>query len=155
MKKLSRIFLCFIAILLVTGCGIEDKEQKLVCTTTEKEEGMDILETISMTYKNNKLNHMTMEVNTKITDPDIQNNWDLFIETMDKQNEEFTKDGISLTIDNNKETYEYKTTLDIDIEKASKEDLVEQGFSVLKDDDSTLESTKEEAEKDGATCEVR
>ena len=155
MKKLSRIFLCFIAILLVTGCGTEDKEQKLVCTTTEKEEGMDILETISMTYKNNKLNHMTMEVNTKITDPDIQNNWELFVESMDKQNEEFTKDGISLTIDNNKETYEYKTTLDIDIEKASEEDLDEQGFSGLKDDDSTLESSKEAAEKDDATCEVK
>ena len=155
MKKISMLFLCFAVILLVTGCGTEDKEQKLVCTTTEKEEGMDILETISMTYKNNKLSHMTMEVNTKITDPDIQNNWELFTETMDEQNEEFTKDGISLKIENNKQNYEYTTTLDIDIAKASEEDLEEQGFSGLKDDDSTLESTKEEAEKDGAVCEIR
>ena len=35
------------------------------------------------------------------------------------------------------------------------EDLDEQGFSGLKDDDSTLESSKEAAEKDGATCEVK
>ena len=45
--------------------------------------------------------------------------------------------------------------LDIDMEKASEEDLDEQGFSGLKDDDSTLESSKEAAEKDGATCEVK
>ena len=164
MKKISMIFLCFTVILLVTGCGPDilvskqntaDKEKTLICTTTENEEGMDILETISMTYKNNKLSHMTMAVSTKISDPDIQNNWDLFIESMNEQNEEFTKDGISLKIENNKQNYEYTTTLDIDITKASEEDLEEQGFSSLKEDDSTLESTKEEAEKDGAVCEIR
>ena len=41
------------------------------------------------------------------------------------------------------------------ITKASEDALKKQGFDGLKDDKSTLEETKKEAEEDGATCVVK
>ena len=155
MKKISIAFTCLLAVFLVAGCGkAVDKEQKLVCTTTQNEDGMDIEQIISMTYKNDKLNHMTIEVNTKITDSTVQENWKMFKSSMDENNKEFDKDGVSLKISTDDQNYEYNTTLDVDVINASKEALEEQDLADLKDDNSTLESSKKEAEKDGATCEI-
>ena len=152
MKKIRMLFLSLLMIVMATGCG---KEQKLVCTTTETEEGMSIEEVISMTYKDDKLKHMKMEVNTKITDPTMTENWEKYKEFMNEDNKEFNKDGISFKIDINDESYEYNTSLDIDIEKASEEALKEQGFDDLKADKSTLQASKAAAEEDGATCEIK
>ncbi len=156
MKKFNVVFLSLLIVLLITGCGAsQPKEQKLVCTTTQSEEGMDSEQVISMTYKNDKLNHMTMEFNTKITDSKIRENWDEFKKTMDETNKEFNKDGVILKVEKDDQNYEYNIILDIDVENASEEVLKEQGFENLKDDNSTLESSKESAEKDGATCVVK
>ena len=156
MKKISTMFLSLLVIVLITGCGtVEEKEQKLVCTTTENEDGMVIEQVISMTYKNDKLKHMTMEVNSKITDSTVKENWEKYKEFMDENNQEFNKDGVSLRVEVDDNSYEYNTILDIDVENASEEVLKEQGFDGIKDDTSTLEDSKEEAEKDGATCEIK
>lgn len=154
MKKLKMLFLSLLLVVLVTGCG-DVKEQKLVCTTTENEDGLKIEEVISMTYKNDKLTHMTMEVNTTITDSDVQENWEQYKQSMNENSEEFTKEGMSLKVNVNDQNYEYNTVLDIDVDKASEEDLAAQGFEGLKDDQSTLEDSKNEAEKDGAICEIK
>ena len=153
MKRIRTLLLSLLIVLLITGCG--SKEQKLVCTNTEKEDGIEIEQVISMTYKGNKLKNMTMEVNTKVTDSNIQENWEEFKNSMDEQNIEVDKDGVRLKVEKNDQTYEYKTTLDIDIENASQEALDSQGFSDLKSDKSTLKSSKEEAEKDNFVCEVK
>ncbi len=157
MKKISMIFLCLLTIVLITGCNNsnEDVERKLICTTVENEDGMNVEQVISMTYKNNKLNHMTMEVNTTISDSTVQENWELFKSTMDENNKEFNKDGVSLKIEKDDQNYKYNTILDIDVLNASEEILKEQGFEGLKDDNSSLESNKELAEKDGAICEIK
>ncbi len=154
MKKLKMLFLSLLLVILITGCG-DAKEQKLVCTTTEDEDGLKIEEVISMTYKNDKLTHMTMEVNTTITDSDVQENWEQYKQSMNENSEEFTKEGMSLKVNVNDQNYEYNTILDIDVDKASEEDLAAQGFEGLKDDQSTLEDSKNEAEKDGAICEIK
>ena len=161
MKKISMIFLSLLIMVLITGCGAtkeekeEIKEQTLVCTTTENDKDMDIDQVISMTYKNDKLKQMKMEVNTKLNNSDIKENWEEFKKSMDENNQEFEKDGMSLKIVVNDQNYEYNTILDIDVEKASEEDLKEQGFEGLKDDNSTLKESKEAAEKDGASCEIK
>ncbi len=156
MKKISVVFLGLLVAILITGCATtNNEEQKLVCTSVESSDGLDFEQVISMTYKNDKLTHMTMEVNTKVTDSTVQENWDYFKETMDKENEEFDKDGVSLKIETDDKKYEYKTILDIDVLNASEEVLKEQGFEDLKNDTSTLESSKEAAIKDGATCVVK
>ncbi len=156
MKKISMIFLSLLVIVLITGCGKSDgKEQKLVCTTVQNEDGMDFEQVISMTYKNDKLKYLEIEVNTKITDSTIKENWEAFKKSMDEENKEFNKDGVSLKTEKNDKNYEYKVILNVDVENASEEALNEQGFSDLKDDTSTLEDSKKEAEKDGAVCEIK
>lgn len=161
MKKISIVFLGLLALLLTTGCGPAEKEEKevkeqtLVCTTTEKDKDMDTLQVISMTYKNDKLKHMTMEVNSKITDSTVKENWEKYKELMDENNQEFNKDGVSLRIEVDDNNYEYNTILDIDIDNVSEEDLKEQGLDGLKEDTGTLEENKKLAENDGATCVVK
>ena len=158
-KKISILFLSLFIAVLVTGCQAtekkEVKEQTLVCTTTENDEDMNIEQVISMTYKNDKLKQMKMEVNTKLNNPDIKENWEAFKKSMDENNEEFEKEGIISKIVINDQNYEYNTILDIDFDKASEEDLKEQGFDGLKDEEGTLEESKESAEKDGATCIIK
>lgn len=155
MKKLGMLFFTLLFVILVTGCEGTEKMQKLVCTNTQKEEGMDIEQVISMTYKNDKLNYMSVEINTKITDSIIQENWENFKNSMNEENPEYNKDGVVLKIEADDKNYEYKTLLDIDLEKATVEALESQGFGDLKKDNSTLEENKKLAEKDGAVCEVK
>ncbi len=161
MKKISILFLSLLIIVLATGCGAteekekEVKEQTLVCTTTESDEDMDIEQVISMTYKNDKLKQMKMEVNTTLNNPTIREKWEEFKKSMDKNNEEFEKEGIISKVVVDDQNYEYNVILDIDFDKASEEDLKEQGFDGLKDEEGTLEESKESAEKDGATCVIK
>ncbi len=156
MKKICMLFLSLMVMVLFTGCDeVSEHEQKLVCTSTENDDSMSTEQVISMTYKNDKLNHMTMEVNTKITDADAKDYWKYFKESMDEDNEEFNKDGVSLTVSYDDENYEYKTVLDIDVLNASEEVLKEQGFEDLKEDNSTIEENKKLAEEDGAVCEIK
>ena len=159
MKKILSILLMGILVIGLAGCGTaekeEIKEQTLVCTTTESDEDMDIEQVISMTYKNDKLKQMRMEVNTKLNNSDIKENWEEFKKSMDKNNEEFEKEGIISKVVVDDQNYEYNVILDIDFDKASEEDLKEQGFDGLKDEEGTLEESKESAEKDGATCIIK
>ncbi len=155
MKKMSKVFLILFVLILMTGCGNGDKEEKLVCTTVENEDEMMIEQVISMTYKNDQLNHMTMEANSKITDATVQENWEDFKEFMDKDNQEFDKEGVRLKVEADDQNYEYRTILDIDVLNANEEVLKEQGFEGLKEDNSTLEESKKIAEQDGAICVVK
>lgn len=159
MKKILSILLMGILVVGLTGCGATEekelKEQTLVCTTSENDDDMKIEQVISMTYKNDKLKHMTMEVNTKINNSDVKENWDAYKQAMDEQNKEFNKYGVSLKVNVDNQNYEYNTILDIDVENASEEVLKEQGFDGLKEDTSTLEESKKSAEKDGATCVIK
>ena len=108
MKKILSILLMGILVLGLTGCGTTEekelKEQTLICTTSENDDDMNIEQVISMTYKNDKLKHMTMEVNTKINNSDIKENWDAYKQSMDEQNKEFNKDGVSLKVNVNNQS---------------------------------------------------
>ncbi len=156
MKKVSIVFLCLLATVLITGCNLsKEKEQKLVCTSTENEDGLIVEQVISMTYKNDKLKYMTMEVNSKIIDSNAEELWEEFKKSMDEDNQEFNIEGINFTVSVNDQNYEYDTVLDIDIDKASEDALKEHGFEGLKNDNSTIEYNKELAEKDGSVCEIK
>ncbi len=138
----------------MTGCEVKEKEEMLVCTNTQADEGMDVSQTTSLTYKNDKLKHMTIEMNTKITDDSVKEVWEEFKKSILENDQEVNKEGVVYKVEMDDQNYTYHTTLDIDVENASEEALKEQGFEDLKDDQSTLESNKETAEKDGETCRV-
>ena len=155
MKKIGMLFAIVLGVFLMTGCGdVEEKEQKLVCTSTQTEDELSMDQVITMTYKNDKLKRMTMEVKTQITDSRVKDNWDEFKKSMAENNQEFNKDGISQKIEIDDQNYKYSIILDIDVENATEEALKEQGFEGLKDDDSTIEESKELAEKDGSVCVI-
>lgn len=152
MKNKGKVFLLIAAFILLTGCG--NKKEKLICSNSETSNGLSIKQTISMTFKNDKINHMKMDVNSKITDETLKTNWDAFKESMDSQNLETEKNGVSLRVTKDDKNYEYIVTLDVDITKAKQEDLKEYNLEDLTDDKSTLEDNKKVAEKDGFTCKV-
>lgn len=156
MKKRGMVlFIALAAVILITGCGTKNTEQKLICTNTQAESGVSVEQVISMTFKNDKINHMTMDVNSTITDENVKQNWSAFVQAMDSQNKESEKEGISLKVTKDDKKYKYKVSLDVDLEKAKKEDLKEYDLTDLSDDNSSLEDNKKIAEDDGFTCKVQ
>lgn len=154
MKKFSMFILGLASILVVTGCGSKETEKTLVCTMSQDESGMSMEQTISMVFKKDKVNHMKMDVNTKATDEKLKENWDIFTKTLDEENQETEQDGVLLKVSKDDKNYEYRVTLDIDIEKASKEVLEKYDLDDLTGDNGTLEENKKSAESNGFTCKV-
>lgn len=154
MKKLSMLCLGLVSIMLVTGCG-SSNSKTLVCKNTQKQDGVDIGTTVSMTFKNEKINRVKMDVSTRLTGDDAKDLWSTFVEAMDGQNEEVDKDGVSMKVSKDDKKYEYTVTLDVNLDKADKDALATYGLDDLIGDDSKLEDVKKEAEKDDFTCEVK
>lgn len=154
MKKLSMLCLGLVSIMLVTGCG-SSNSKTLVCKNTQKQDGVDIGTTVSMTFKNEKINRVKMDVSTRLTGDDAKDLWSTFVEAMDGQNEEVDKDGVSMKVSKDDKKYEYTVTLDVNLDKADKDALATYGLDELIGDDSKLEDVKKEAEKDDFTCEVK
>ena len=152
-----------ILVIGLTGCEETEekkedtkvKEQTLVCTTSEFEDGIDMEQVISMTYKDDKFTNMKIEVNSTINNADITDNWEEYKKEMNKNNEEFEKEGISLKVDVDDTKFKYNVILDIDVDKVSEGNLKEQGFEGLKEDDSTIEENKKAQEDDCATCVIK
>lgn len=155
MKKLSMLFLGLATLTLVTGCGGNGSEKTLVCTNKDDSDGMEIGQTISMTFKNDKMNRMKMDVNMKLTDDDAKEMWSTFTDAMDNQYKDSKKDGVSMKINKDDKKYEYTVTLDIDLAKAGKDALSDYGLGELDSDNGTLEDNKKEAESGGYTCKVK
>lgn len=155
MKKISMVCLGLAVITLVGGCEEKETEKNLVCTMTQNEDSMTVEQKISMTFKNDKMNHMIMDVNMKITDENVKESWNAFTEAMDNENKEENKEGISIKVNKDDTNYEYKVTFDVDVEKANKTDLETYGLEDLASDNGTLEENQKSAEADGFTCEVK
>lgn len=143
-----------VSIMLVTGCG-SSNSKTLVCKNTQKQDGVDIGTTVSMTFKNEKINRVKMDVSTRLTGDDAKDLWSTFVEAMDGQNEEVDKDGVSMKVSKDDKKYEYTVTLDVNLDKADKDALATYGLDELIGDDSKLEDVKKDAEKDDFTCEVK
>lgn len=154
MKKLSILFLGLAAITLVGGCGSKETEKTLVCSTTQDESGMKMEQVISMAFKNDKMNQMKMDLNIKVTDDEVKENWEAFTKAMDNENQETDKDGVTLKVEKDDKNYEYKVSLNIDVEKAGKDALEKYDLEELNGDNGTLEENKKTAEENGFTCKV-
>ena len=155
MKKLSMLCLGLVSIMLVTGCGSNSSSKTLVCTNTQKQDGVDIGTTISMTFKSEKINRVKMDVSTKLTGDDAKELWENFTKSMDGQYDEVDKDGVSMKVKKDDKKYEYTVTLDVNLDKASKDALATYNLDDLVGDDSKLEDVKKAAEKDDFTCTVK
>lgn len=150
MKKLKLLsIITLMAILFVTGCS---GEKTLTCTNTEKASGVQMDQEVVMKFKNDKINYVKMTVKSKATSDLIKNNWSIFASTMDQQYTNENSDGVKLTTKNDQENYSYDVSLEVDLEKASKDSLSKYGLSSITDDDSSMSEVKKDAEADGFTC---
>ncbi len=149
---------------MVTGCGNEStekekdknaKEQTLVCTNAKEEEGMITNQVFTLTFNNESLKHYTDDFTLTVTDAGVRENWQQFKESMNQDNKEIEKDGVSLKVEVNDKEYKYRTITDIDVDKANDEALTEVGYEGLKDNGLTLKDWKKIIEEEGATCEVK
>ncbi len=153
MKNLKGLLLGVALIGLVTGCG--NKEQTLVCTDSQSASGVKVNQEVSMTFKNDKVKIINMTVDSKATSDTIKDNWDTFASTMSSQYKDKKTDGITLKTTNDKKNYSYKVSIDIDLDKASKESLSEYNLSSITKSKEGLEDVKKSAENDGYTCKVK
>lgn len=159
MKKIKYLLIAAFSILLIAGCESNNvantniKEKTLTCTNSEEDSGLVMDEKVTIKFKNNKPYSIKMDLNTKVMDEEIKQYWDLFVQTLDEQYEEFEKtDGIEITKKSDDESYTYLLTLEVDVDKAKKDDLTTLNLEDITNSNSTYEDVKKEAEKDGFTC---
>lgn len=150
MVRAIKLFGCLtVAAFLLTGCS---SEETLSCSMTDESNGISMEQVVDMTFKDDKISHVKMSVNSKATSSLIEENWDMFASMMDEQFQEKNSDGISISTDNDANNHTYKVNLEVNLEEATEDALTEYGLDGITDDNSTLEETKKEAEDSGFTC---
>ena len=149
MKKLKVLSLIFACCFLLVGCG---DNQVLSCTINQEQNGLNMDQTVDVTFSGNQVTNVKMTVDSEATDDTIKNNWDAFAKMLDEQYPDSNKNGIKVTKENSKDDFTYKISIDVDFKKASDDDLADYNLSGLADAEGTYDSVKKQAEKSGFTC---
>ena len=145
-----KLFACLaVSILFLTGCG---GEKTLTCTNSEEQNGINIDQKITMTFKDDKVTDVKMSIDSKAASEVFENNWDVFAAMMDQQFEEKNEDGVSLKVNNDADNHTYRVELNVDLEKATDDALSEYGKKRINDKNESYEDTKKDAEDAGYTC---
>ena len=139
-----------VSVLFITGCG--NSEKTLTCTMSEEDDGLSMEQTVDLSFSDDKVTNVKMSIDTKITDSTYQENWDMFVSTMESQYEESSANGIKVTTENDSDNYTYTITVDANLEEASEDDLSNYGLDAFTEEGITYEETKQEAEDAGYTC---
>lgn len=148
-KLLGVSALGLVSLLCLTGC---DSEKTLTCTNSDEQSGIKMTQEVVMTFKNDKISKLRMTMDNKATNDTIKDNWDMFASILEEQFEPTDKDGVKLTTNNDSDNHSFEIVIDVDLSKASEEDLATYSLDGLADADSTLEETRSAAEEDGFTC---
>ena len=147
MKKIYILFL--VAFLFVTtGCAKEAKEESKTCTMEEN--GLKTVYTFDA--MDNEINKVSMSMTfddenmQNLSEEDQEQFKKIMLDSMGLEDK--TYEGMSISFD-----FSDKMTIiiDVDLKKASKEDMEKVGFDFT-DTDMSLNTTIKDMEKDGATC---
>ena len=138
-----------ISVLFITGCG---NQKTLTCSMSEEDDGLSMNQELNVVYEEDKIANVRMSMDAKITDDQYQEYWDMFVSTMESQYEEKNADGIKVSTKSNDDNYTFNITLDVDLEKASADDLATYDLEDLADETATYEELKEQLEESGYTC---
>lgn len=149
MKKLKVLVLVVMVAIMTTGCG---KEKTLNCSMTKTQSGVNMDQNVKMQFKNDKVNKITMSLNAKADNDLIKQGWSVFASTLENNYKDPNKDGIKISTNNNAEDYIFNITIEIDLEKASEEDLKAYNLDGIADKKSNIENVKKNAEKSGYSC---
>ncbi len=152
MKKVKYLVIAILALFVVTGCG--SKEKTLECTSNSEQNSIvDMNRAIKVTFNDqDKVKGVKLSIDVKLLDDSYKSVWGELVSGIESEYKATSKTGIKLTTKNDDKKYKYNLTLDIDLEKASKEDLAEYGLSDLVGTEETYDSLKKSAEASGLTC---
>ena len=146
--KNVKYLLLVVGIFFLTGCG--GGGNTLTCTQSSDEAGMKTDMEVSMKFDGDKVNSLKMVMAFTATDQSIKDGWDSAVGILDSTfKTQYEKTGITVDSDNDKSKAKYTLTIEVDPNKASKEDLAEVGFE---DFEGSRESVKKAAEESGFTC---
>ena len=148
--KFIKYIIIVLFIFILSGCK---DNNKLVCTSKNSSIGVDTKQTISMKFKNEKINKLELKINIKPTEEKIKKYWDVFIEELGKQYSIYDEiEGIKSfkTIDNDK--YEYTVSIDIDLKTINESDLEKLGLNDIIKEDLKKEDIKKNIENEDFTC---
>lgn len=149
MKKAKYLVITLLALLVVTGCG---SGKKLTCTKEESSSGIDMKQTITVNFEKDKVSKVKLSLNSKATNETIKSNWNLFAETLGKQFSSSSKEGIKITTKNDSKNYSYLIELEVDVNKAKKEDLEEYDMEDVLDSTESYDDLKKDFEGEGYSC---
>ena len=138
-----------ISVLFITGCG---NQKTLTCSMSEEDDGLSMNQELNVVYEEDKIANVRMSMDAKITDDQYQEYWDMFVSMMESQYEEKNADGIKVSTKSNDNNYTFNITLDVDLEKASADDLATYDLEDLADETATYEELKDQLEESGYTC---
>lgn len=144
MKRNSFLFLAAIMILFSTGCK---KERVLECTRNEEQSGIQMNETVKITFKGNNVENVNSSVDAVLGDT-YKNYKNLFITTIESQFKNY-KDlkGVDIKVSDTDDTV--TATLNADLNKM--DDDAKNKFNIV-DTKANYEKTKESLEKQNYSC---
>ena len=148
MKGLKLLTIVAVGLFCLTGCG----EKTLECTLTEEDDYMKMVQTMSLTFKDDQITNAKMSIDTTVKSENAQENWSDFVDMMESQYEETDADGVKVTTEEDADNYSFNLTVEADITKASEETLAEYDLADFADNAGTYEENKEEAEANGFVC---
>ena len=149
MKFIKCISIFVIAIIL-SGC--KDKN-KLVCSYKKSTASVDTKQTITIKFKDEKVNSAELKINIKPTEEKIKTYWKVFTDELSKQYALYDDiNGIKVikTIDNDK--FKYTLSVNIDIKNVKEEDLDKLGLSEMISSKKKKDNIKKSIENKGFTC---
>lgn len=149
MNKLKLLSTFFVFCLLLSGCGTKDT---LSCSVTQKQDGATMEQVFDVTFKKENVSNVKMMINTKVTDEVSDSDWDSLVDMLDEQYSTVNKEGFQITKENNKKERSYNIAIDVDVNKAKKEDLAEYDLESLAGAQGTYNEVKNQMEKSGLTC---
>lgn len=149
MKKKLIISFIFIISLCLAGCG---NKNSLTCSLDLSDNGIQGEQKLTVTFHNNTVSTLQMQVDVKITDDVSDEDWEDYVSNIDSTYPDTDAEGVQLKKENNPEEQTYLLTLDIDVDKADKEEVSKYGLD-LDNVVGNYSTVKEQVEKSGFTCE--
>ena len=151
MKKIKFLLLAVFAVVCFTGCGAD---KKLVCTQSGTESGMKNNVEVTINFSNNKASKVKMDMAYEIAAEEAKEQWDEMIGMLDGMVGGMFADkaGITFSSKEDKNNYKYTATLDMDLNKMSKDTKGLLDMDMFADEDTSYEAVKKSAEEDGFTC---
>lgn len=150
MKKIKYALILLSLLFFMSGCTTE---RKLDCYKINSDIGSETKETVALSLTNNKLTKAIKTINVKATSNVIKRSWDTYSKTLEEGYNLNQPTGITLTINNDKNTYSFTATYNIDLTLLSSLDLQNSGLDEFINSNLNFEEIIKGAVESGYTCE--